>query len=423
MAAATWFRFPAKKLKVIGVTGTDGKTTTVQMITKILEEDKRKTAMASSINFKLGRRRWKNKTKFTTLSAWKINKLMRKAIKLGCEYIVLEVSSHSLDQHRLWGINFNVAVITNVTREHLDYHKTMEKYRRTKMKLFEKFEEDGAAIINYDMKNPEEFIEGAKASEACIYSIEEKKGIKLEMKKAEKKPSKKKIKELIARDVEFDLRKIDFRIDNVKFHLNLIGKFNIENALAAIGVGNTLGVELKTMSKALAKIKGIPGRMERIENKKGLEIIVDYALTPDAMEKLGRLMKQMKEKYKGSSLIWVFGACGDRDRGKRPLMAKVVSKYADYMIVTNEDPYTEDPEQILDEVYAGIDEAKKGKNSWKIMNREKAIKKALKMAQEGDFVLVSGKGAEETMAIGDKRVPWNDKRVIKKLLKNEKKAS
>jgi len=430
--AAVWFGFPARKIKVIGVTGTDGKTTTVQMITKILDEAGLKAAMASSINFKVGRRKWKNETKFTTLSAWKINKFLRMAVKEKCQYAVLEVSSHSLDQHRLWGIDFSVAVITNITREHLDYHKTMKEYRKAKFRLFEKFEDDGVAIVNLEMKNSEDFIKLAKAPTACIYSIEDaKKNYALEsgIEKANKTfklvrakkrfPENKKIKELVAKEVSFGLEGVNFKINEERFHLNLIGRFNIENALAAIGVGSTLGINLSKMSRALKKIKGIPGRMEYIKNKQGIEIIIDYALTPDAMERLGRLMEQMKNKDQQRQLIWVFGACGDRDRGKRPIMAKTVSKYADYIIVTNEDPYNEDPKKIIEEVYVGVDETKKGKHSWKILDREKAIKKALQIAQEGDIVLVTGKGAEETMAVGRKRIKWNDKKIIKKLLKNK----
>lgn len=192
------------------------------------------------------------------------------------------------------------------------------------------------------------------------------------------------------------------------------GEFNIENALAAICVGISEDINLDTCAQALGKIQGVPGRMEYVSNDKGLNIIVDYAVTPDSLEKLYSLMRTLRVQkgHEVSKIIAVFGSCGERDRGKRPIMGEIVSKYADFIILTNEDPYYEDPLRIVDEVASGVKNKKENINFWKILDRRAAIKKALRLAGPGDFVVVTGKGAEETMAVGSKRILWNDKKVI-----------
>jgi UDP-N-acetylmuramoyl-L-alanyl-D-glutamate--2,6-diaminopimelate ligase len=394
--ANIWLGFPSRKIKVIGVTGTNGKTTTVQMITRILEESSAKVAMASTINFKLGEKEWVNKTKFTTLSPFAVQKFIRQAVDAKCDYLVLETSSHSLDQYRVWGVKYQTAVITNVTREHLDYHQTMEKYRQAKLKLFEKAK---VAIVNLDMENPEEFLQ-YENNKQIGYTTKNKDNKRVEIIQAE--------------NIELKNEYSKFEIKNVEFKILLPGLFNIENALAAISVGLSENISLEIMAKALEKIQGVPGRMEYVPNDKGLNIIVDYAVTPDSLEKLYALLKETNVN-KGK-IISVFGSCGERDRGKRPLMGEIVARYADYVIVTNEDPYHEDPQRIIDEVADGVRDKEEGKNFWKIMDRREAIQKALQIAKPGDFVIVTGKGAEETMAVGKQRIPWNDKLIIQEEL-------
>ena len=389
--ANVFYGFPSHKIKVIGVTGTNGKTTTVQMITKVLEEGGYKVAMASTINFKIGAKQWVNATKYTTLSPFAVQKFIRQAVKEGCAYLVLETSSHALDQFRVWGIAYDTAVITNVTREHLDYHGTMEKYRLAKAKLFQKAK---TAIVNADMEKPEEFLQFSNEKK-ITYGVRNKADIKAE-------------------NVELGISGSTFNVQLATFSLVLPGMFNVENALAAICVGICEDIPLQTTVRALEKITGIPGRMETVENEKGLNIIVDYAVTPDSLEKLYGLLGGAKEA--GAKTIAVFGSCGDRDRGKRPLMGEIVSRHADYVIVTNEDPYYEDPQQIIDEVAGGVKNKKEGEDFWKIPDRREAIAKALSLAQEGDLVVVTGKGAEETMAIADQRIPWNDRKVIEREL-------
>jgi len=408
VAANVCFGFPSRKLKIIGVTGTNGKTTTTQMTARILEEAGFKIAIASTINFKLGEREWVNKSKFTTLSSWALQKFLREAVVAGCEYAVLEVSSHSLDQNRVWGADFDAAVITNVTREHLDYHETMEEYAKVKSKLFYLVSKksDGVSIVNLNMEFADIFLRYA-AKNKFGYFLESQnpncvinQGLKLE----------------VARDIALSINGSEFSVNGERFKLSLPGEFNIENALAAMCAGLSQGISLEKVAEALAKIKGVPGRMEKIENDKGMEIIVDYAVTPDSLEKLYAYLQGLKKE--GMRIIAVFGSCGERDRGKRPIMGEIVARIADYCIVTNEEPYHEDPQQIIDDVFAGVAKHKKEEeNTWRILDRREGIKKALQIAKPGDIVVVTGMGAEDTMAIGDERIPWNDPKVIREVLR------
>jgi UDP-N-acetylmuramoyl-L-alanyl-D-glutamate--2,6-diaminopimelate ligase len=436
---------PARKIKVIGVTGTNGKTTTCQMIAKILEEADFKTAMVSTINFKLGEKEWVNKTKFTTLSSFFIQKFAWDAAVSGCEYLILEISSHALDQNRVWGIDFDIAVITNVTREHLDYHKTMEKYREAKLRIFEKAR---VVVVNLDMEKPQDFLQ-FNNEEKQVFTCHSE--LDSESKNLLDSGSGAGMTILRAEDINLGINYSKFQIRNSKFNLNIPGLFNIENALAATCVGLTCNIDLQNISAALEKIKSIPGRLEFVPNNRDINIIIDYAVTPDSLEKLYELISEIKNSlplekgdarraegfenhirsFKSSfnssfskggerKIIAVFGACGERDCGKRPIMGEIVSRHADYVIVTNEDPYGEDPQQIIEEISAGIKNKRLNENYWKILDRREAIKKALQLAKPGDYIIVTGKVAEVTMAIGNKRVPWNDRKVILEILRELK---
>lgn len=392
------FGFPSRKLKVIGVTGTDGKTTTTQMITKILEEAGKKVALASTINFKIGQKEWTNLSHFTTLSAFAVQKFIKQAVEKDCEYLVLETSSHSLDQYRVWGIDYKTAVITNITREHLDYHKTMESYRQAKRKLFNNAE---VAVVNLDMENPEKFLE-CNAKKILGYSLKKNQN---EFQNLDTKPET-----IVAENIDLEIDKSMFAVGNQKFTLNIPGDFNIENALAAISVGVSENIDLEICSRGISKISNIPGRMEYISNERGLNILVDFALTPDALKKLYSLLAKIKKPE--AKIIAVFGACGERDRGKRPIIGEIVSQYADLVIVTNDEPYHEDPMQIIQEIVGGIKNKKEGENFFIIPDRREAIKKALHLSVPGDVLAITGMGAEESMIVGDKKIPWNDKKVI-----------
>lgn len=442
LLANLFFGFPSKKAYVIGVTGTNGKTTTTQMIAKIIEESGRKVAISSTINFKIAEKNWVNKTKFTTPSAWKTQKFIKQAIQSGCEFVVLEISSHSLDQNRIWGVDFDAAVVTNITREHLDYHKTIEKYTAAKERLFQILEKSKPkkhgmkklSVVNLEMEQFGRFLQYQQGITRFGYFKENHGKEEIELLIQEKG---KEIAFLKAEKIEEKQDTVIFEAAGEPFRLKLIGEFNVENALAAICIGIGLGIDLKVISQALWKIEKIPGRLDPVENELGLDIIIDYAVTPDSMEKLGRLIiRRVKnriiskaiqneewKKEKEGNIIWVFGSCGRRDVGKRPLMGKIVARFADLAIVTDEDPYDEDPKQIMQQVFSGLIEGGKveGKNAWIIPDRREAIRKALEIAKKGDTILITGKGAEETMAIGkNKVIPWSDRQVVLEELKKIK---
>ncbi len=391
--ASIFFRFPGRKLRIIGVTGTDGKTTTVQCIAAILREAGKRVAVASTINFRIRDREWVNSSKFTTLSGWNVQKFLREAVSAGCEYAVLEVSSHALDQGRVSGVPFEVAVITNVTREHLDYHGTMKEYRRAKRRLFDRAK---VGVVNLDMDDSAEFLETPPPRHITYSRVDSS-------------------ADVLAENTVLMFEGSTFRVGETNFELRIPGLFNVENALAALAVASYLEVSFEIAASALHGMRGVPGRMERVENNLGYTILIDYAVTPNALENLYRLVSKLRESTKGK-IIAVFGACGDRDRGKRPIMGEIVSSYADTIILTNEDPYTEDPERIVREIRAGIANKTIDENLFMIMDRKEAISKALGFARSGDILVVTGKGAEETMAVGGHRIPWNDRRVIEGLL-------
>lgn len=396
VAANIWYGFPAKKLIVIGVTGTNGKTTTTQMIGVLLRQADKKVAVASTIDFWINDVQMVNESKFTTSNPWQLQQFLRKAVAADCEYLVLETSSHALDQNRVWGVPYRVAVMTNVTREHLDYHHTMAAYREAKKRLFERTQD---AVINADMLAPEEFSKVVRG-QVLLYSTKDKSA------------------DIVAGGIQLDFGRTEFRVGEDLYHLYIPGVFNIENALAMIGVARLLEIPVLTQQEALASILGVPGRMELVPNDKKVDIIIDYAVTPDAFEKLYASVLPLK--IPGTKIVHVFGACGDRDQGKRPILGEIAAKNADVVILTNEDPYTEDGEKIIDMIESGVERFKtKNKNYFRMYDRREAIAKALGMVEIGDIVLLTGKGAETTMAIGDQRVPWNERQTALEILGEE----
>jgi UDP-N-acetylmuramoyl-L-alanyl-D-glutamate--2,6-diaminopimelate ligase len=401
VVANVYFGFPSRKLIVIGVTGTNGKTTTTQMIGAILRKAHTPTAIASTIDYWMGDEERINTSKFTTTSAWKLQQFLREAVTKGMTHAVIETSSHALDQYRVWGTRYEIAVITNVTREHLDYHHTMEKYRRAKQKLFAM---SRYAVVNADMEGPEYYTKAhMQAGRAVTYSTKNHNA------------------DVYAQGIRLNFNKTEFRVGDEEYTLCVPGLFNIENTLAAIAVAKLLQVESTVTREALKELKGIPGRMECLESSEGVDIIIDYAVTPDAFTKLYDSVRPLK--IPGTRIFHVFGACGERDRGKRPMLTAIASEYADVIILTNEDPYYEDGEQILNELEAGLSKTR-SYEYLRIYDRREAISKAISMAERGDIILVTGKGAETSMAIGAERIPWSERDVISEaLLQIEKSES
>ncbi|MCL5795202.1 MAG: UDP-N-acetylmuramyl-tripeptide synthetase, partial [Patescibacteria group bacterium] len=270
--AAYYYGLPAKKLKVIGVTGTNGKTTTCNLIAKILEEAGYKVGLATTINFKIGNREWTNVSKMTTVDPFVLQKLLKDMVSAGCHFAVIETTSHAISQFRNWGIKYDTAILTNITHEHLDYHKTFENYQNEKLKLFKNV---NFAVLNKDDKSYKNFQYKIKAKQIS-YAIDNK-------------------ADIFAKKILYEPSSTLFTVitprGQVAINLFLPGKFNIYNAMAAIGVGLAQGIDLNIIKKALEKIKNIPGRMEKIETGQNFSVIIDYAHTPDAFEKIYETLK------------------------------------------------------------------------------------------------------------------------------------
>jgi len=367
------YRFPSRKLKIIGVTGTNGKTTVVNLTTKILEEAGHKVASLSSIKFKIIDKETPNALKMTMPGRFKIQKFLRQAVKAGCQYVVLEVTSEGIKQHRHRFINFAIAVFTNLSPEHIEAHQGFENYKRAKGKLFQATRE--VHVINLDDENAKYFLQF---------------------------PVKKKY--------TYGLNQGDINNQDLQLKLRLIGDFNIHNALAAICVGLSQNIDLATCKKAVEKVEGIPGRMEKIISQP-FKVFVDYAFTPNALEKVYQTLTHQLINSSTNKLICVLGACGGgRDKWKRPVLGKLAAQYCDEVIVTNEDPYDEDPIEIIEQVAKGT----MGK-ARKILDRREAIRESLKISQPGDVVVITGKGCEPWLCVaGGKKIPWDDRQVVKK---------
>jgi len=406
--AAVYYRFPSKHLNVIGITGTKGKTTTVNLVAGILSEAGYKVGMASTINFKIGDLMWTNASKMTTLGPFFLQKMLRRMVEEQCTHVVLEVSSHALLQNRVWGVNFDTAVITNISDDHLEYHGGFENYLRAKGLLFSRLNRSKRkakiqkiAVLNKDDANFNYFDQFI-ADRKYTYGMGGGTCYAGEL-------------TMLPSGTKFTLHVPN---NTVPVTLGIPGEFNVYNALAAATVGLANNVNVTVLKEALEKASAIPGRFESVECGQKFNTIVDYAHTE---ESLGNVLSLYRDLKKGR-LITVFGATGGgRDKAKRPKMGAVADKYSDYIIVTDDDPYEESEWQIVEDVSAGINR-KEGESFWKIPDREEAIKLALSIAKEGDVVVVAGKGAEEVQMIHGKSVPWDDRQVIRSILGRELKV-
>lgn len=364
------YGFPTRGLIVIGVTGTDGKSTTTNMIYQVLKAAGKKVSMVSTINAVIAGKSYDTGFHVTSPDPFAVQKFAGQASKEKDEYLVLEVTSHGLDQHRFWGIKFDIGVVTNITHEHLDYHKTFENYLFTKLKLLKNVQ---TAVINQDLKL--------------------------------------KVKALGSRVITFGMERGDFNQKELKLKLKIPGDYNIENALAALATAFTLGIDKNIAQRVLENFSGIIGRMEEVKNSKGLKIIIDFAHTPNALE---QALKTLRKQTTGR-LISVFGSAGKRDVGKRALMGQVAGEFADIVIVTAEDPRGE-----LDIINHQIVEGaqSKGKtlqrNLFVIEDRKEAIAFAIQsIARIGDTVGIFGKGHEASMNLdGKQEIPWSDKEAV-----------
>jgi UDP-N-acetylmuramoyl-L-alanyl-D-glutamate--2,6-diaminopimelate ligase len=370
-----WFRFPSKKLTVIGVTGTDGKTTTTSLIYHILHIAGFNASMVSSVGAVIGGKNYDVGFHVTTPSSFSLQRFLNKAVVDGKNskpnFLVLETTSHALDQYRVFGIKFDIGVLTNVTHEHLDYHRTYENYLKAKAKLLKMSE---TAVINKDDESYV-FLNKIKNKRLITYGLN---------------------------------KSADVNPQVFPFKTDLIGEYNQYNVLAAISVCRALGVEDSLIRKGIESFTAPKGRGD-IVYKKDFTVMIDFAHTPNSIE---QILKAIRPNVR-NKIIHVFGSAGARDESKRPLMGEMSSKYADVLILTAEDPRKEPVEKIMNEIESGIN---KKLEILRIPDRKKAIKTAIEMAEKGDFILITGKSHEKSMNYGHGEVAWDEYKVVREAL-------
>lgn len=382
---AVRYGFPSRKLVVIGVTGTSGKSTAIDFIARILEEAGHKVASTSSVRFKVADKEWKNNLKMTMPGRFMIQSILKQAVEAQCRYAVVEVTSEGIKQFRHKFINFHTAVFLNLTPEHIESHGGFENYRAAKLELFKATK--NLHIINADDENAKHFLH-VPAREKYLFGVNNN------------------LADLRAQNISAKNGALHFELAGTQFSLNVLGNFNVLNALAAISVGLSQNVSLEICRQALSKVTGMPGRLE-VVTKKPFEVVVDYAFTPD----------QLEASYKSLNsrpLVCVLGSCGGgRDKWKRPVLGKLAEKYCKEIIITDEDPYDEDPLEIMQQVAEGITD----KPHSIVLDRKEAIKKALELAKPEDTVIITGKGAEPLMCVANgKKIPWDDRQIVRDLL-------
>lgn len=402
VAANVRYGFPARSARVIMVTGTNGKTTTVAYIAKMLIEAGHKVGVNSTAFYSFGDGVLEPNTSNRTVNdIFEVQALLARMKQSGCDYIVMEVTSMALVQHRVWGVPCDVAVMTNLTQDHLDYHKTMERYAEAKGILFAR--RPKLIVLNrddgwYDFYNKYEA--------------------------AERKVTYGTAPDATVRIAEADLGSrgsdVTLKVEGehtLAFRTNLPGKFNVYNAAAAATVGYYLHLEPEQIAKGLASLASVPGRMERIDEGQRFEVVIDYAHTPDALQ---NLLDTLRHLTKGK--LWVvFGATGDRDRGKRPIMGEIAGKLADRIILTDDEPYYEDPATIRAAVLEGIVQGGGETKTTEIADRKEAIIKAVSEARPRDIVVVTGMGHEQFRIVKGERQPWSDAAIAREALQNKAK--
>lgn len=390
--ASNYFGWPQKKLKIIGVTGTNGKTSSTYMIEKLLGNIK--TTRIGTIEYKIGDEIIEAVN--TTPESLDLIKIFDKSIKKGIEYVIMEVSSHSLELGRVETVDFDFALFTNLTQDHLDYHKTMENYFLAKRKLFLKLKNKANSIINIDD------IYGKRLYDE--FSKEDKAVLSYGMKNAD----------LTGEFLENNQIKINYKGREIIAEYNLLGNFNLYNTLGAIGITLKLGENIEKIAERLASLKPAPGRFETVDCGQDYKVIVDYAHTPDALENVIKVAKNIKNRGR---VITLFGCGGDRDRTKRPIMAKICEDFSDITVLTSDNPRTENPEQIFADVKKGFIYVDRHIFE---PDREEAIKKAVNIAQKNDIILITGKGHETYHIIGLKKYHFDDKEIARREITRRK---
>jgi UDP-N-acetylmuramoyl-L-alanyl-D-glutamate--2,6-diaminopimelate ligase len=397
--STAFYNYPSDKLNIIGITGTNGKTTVSYLTEAIFKENSAKVGVLGTIAYRLGENILP--APVTTPQSSDLEEMLRKLVDKEFTTVVMEVSSHALSLDRVEGCEFDSAIFTNLSREHLDFHKTMEEYLEAKIKLFSMLGKEARkkgeklAVLNRDEPATEKIIQSTEAK-IITYGIENK-------------------ADVVAKNIKLNQEKTTFTLlsstGETKISLPLIGKYNVYNALAASTVALGQGINLDIIKRGLEKVSSIPGRFEKIDCGQPFTVVVDYAHTDEALRKLLHACREIKPRR----IITVFGCGGDRDRGKRPLMGEVAVELSDYVIITSDNPRSEDPERIALDIEVGIKRKEKS-NYQTIVDRFQAIEKALSMAEKGDMVVLAGKGHEDYQIFKDKRIHFDDREVARKIL-------
>lgn len=402
LIAAEFYSHPSRDLTCIGITGTDGKTTTSSIVDSILRYAGVVTGVIGTVGIRIGDTRTLELPHQTTPESNLVQEYLREMVDAGVEVAVIEATSHGLAMHRLESTRFSIAGVTNITREHLEYHGTIESYRRAKATLLEQVgAEHGVVVLNADDPGAMSIKAFAAGADVLTYGVE-------------------------TSSVDFHARDVVARNDGSTFTLEsdgisaevripLIGGFNVANTLCAIGLSRAVGVPVETSVAAVATAAGVPGRMQHIMAGQPYTVMVDYAHTPESIEKVLTLLRSVQQDGR---LIVVTGSAGERDPGKRPLQGRVCARFADISIFTNEDPRNEDPERILSDIAAGAIAAGgiERETFWRIVDRHDAIATAFDLAGPGDCVLLAGKGHERSIIVGYEHRPWDERQVARALL-------
>ncbi|MGD9677911.1 MAG: UDP-N-acetylmuramoyl-L-alanyl-D-glutamate--2,6-diaminopimelate ligase [Vulcanibacillus sp.] len=399
-----FYNHPSHKLKVIGITGTNGKTTTTYLIEKILADQNHLSGLIGTIRMKIGNEIINVKN--TTPDANDLHNYFNKMVEVGSEYAILEVSSHALDMGRVKGVDFNIAVFTNLTQDHLDYHGTMDKYREAKGLLFSRlgnvyFNNSNSkfAVLNAD-DDASQYFNKITAVQVITYGIDNDADVKATN------------INITGQGTSFTLISFKGKID---INLKMIGKFSVYNALGAIAVALIEGIALENIKHSLEEISGVDGRFELVNANQDYTVIVDYAHTPDGLENVLKTIKEFAKR----KVYCVFGAGGDRDKSKRPLMGKIALNYSDLAIITSDNPRTEDPEQIIKDILEGIITEENRSKYITIQDRKKAIEYAVNNARSGDVIIIAGKGHENYQILNDKVIHFDDREVALEAIRSK----
>ena len=396
LMSANYYQHPSRKLTMLGVTGTNGKTTTAHLIKAILEAAGQRVGLLGTIEYRIGDE--VIAASHTTPESLELNELLSRMVTAGCQSVSMEVSSHALHQSRVYGLAFNAAVFTNLTQDHLDYHGSMEEYFKAKKMLFDNLESDAVAITNADDSWGIQIAASSRARKLSYGTGE----------LADVRASN------IRLSIEGTSCTVTFKNQTATLLFPLVGRFNIYNMLAAYSTGLALGIPQEKVAEGLSGLKSVRGRFERIASPNGWTAIIDYAHTPDALEKCLRTIHDVLPRQGRGRIITVFGAGGDRDRTKRPIMGKVAGSLSDITIVTSDNPRTEDPQKIIDDVVAGIP---REVQVTCVVDRRAALHTALRQARAGDVVLVAGKGHEEYQVIGKEKIHFSDREIVEEFIR------